>query len=52
MAKPTMKKAVSSPVTNNKKRAVKANKLQQPSNGFTVDLNPVTHEFLNGEEAM
>jgi hypothetical protein len=42
MAKPTKKKAVSSPATNNKKRAVKAKKLQQPSWGFNIDFDPVT----------
>jgi hypothetical protein len=42
MAKPTKKKAVSSPATNNKKRTVKAKKLQQPSWGFNIDFDPVT----------
>jgi phosphoribosyl-ATP pyrophosphohydrolase len=42
MAKPTKKKAVLSPATNNKKRAVKAKKLQQPSWGFDIDFDPAT----------
>ena len=42
MAKLTKKKAVSSPATNNKKRTVKAKKLQQPSWGFNIDFDPVT----------
>ena len=42
MAKPTKKKAVSSPATSNKKRAMKAKKLQQPRRGFTIDFDPGT----------
>jgi phosphoribosyl-ATP pyrophosphohydrolase len=42
MAKPTKKKAVSSSATNDKKRTVKAKKLQQPGGGFNIDFDPVT----------
>jgi phosphoribosyl-ATP pyrophosphohydrolase len=41
MAKPTKKKTVSSPAINNKKRAVKAKKFQQPSCGLHIDFDPV-----------